>query len=38
MEKKSTKTMKDLAVKNANALKGGLAMRKAGGDPSIIAI
>ena len=38
MEKKITKAMKDLAVKNANAVKGGLTMRKAGGDPSIIAI
>ena len=38
MDKKITKATKDLPVKNANAVKGGLAMRKAGGDPGIIAI
>ena len=40
MEKKSTKAAKDLVVKGGNAVKGGLGMRKSGGDPtpSIIAI
>ena len=40
MDKKSTKAAKDLAVKDGNAVKGGLSDRKSGGDPtrSIIAI
>jgi hypothetical protein len=39
MDKKITKATKDLAVKNANLVKGGLSCRKAGGEQnSIIAI
>lgn len=36
MDKTSTKATKDLAVKNANLVKAGLAARKSGGDPNYI--